>query len=80
MRRNLLLHASAALTQAAFLQGGGTETGTTFAASVTWLLNRRMRVVADERLTTLHAAALPGAVGGGETVRSVSLLTLGFGW
>ncbi len=80
MRRNLLLHASAALTQAAFLQGGGTETGTTFAASLTWLLNRRMRVVADERLTTLHAAPVAGAAGGGNTLRSVSLVTLGFGW
>ena len=80
VRRNLLLHASAALTHAAFLQGGGTETGTTLAASVTWLLNRRMRVVAGERLTTLHAAAAPGTPEQGDTLRSVSLLTLGFGW
>jgi hypothetical protein len=78
-RRNLLISLSAGIQTAAFTNGGGTETGTRFGASVTWLLNRRMRLVATEALSTLHGSGTQGTAGSGSVTRSLSLLTLGFG-
>ena len=73
--RNLLVSVEAGVQQADFTQGGGRETGTSFAASATWLLNRHMRLTAAETATTLRGTA---AVGGAVT-RSLSLITLGLG-
>ena len=79
-RRNLLLSLSAGVETAQFTEGGGHETGTELGASLTWLLNRRLRVTAAERFTALHGAAAVGAAAGsGSVSRSLSLLTLGLG-
>lgn len=78
-RRNLLVSLDAGVQRAVFTNGGGSETGTRLGASVTWLLNRRMRVVAAETVSALHGRATAGVAGSGSVTRSLSLLTLGLG-
>jgi hypothetical protein len=76
--RNLLLSVAAGVQQARFTNGGGSETGTRFGASATWLLNRHLRLTAAETVSAVHGQPAAGAPGSGATTRSVSLLTLGF--
>ncbi|MBW4089566.1 MAG: outer membrane beta-barrel protein [Proteobacteria bacterium] len=79
VRRDLLVSVAAGMQRAAFTNGGGRETGTSFGASATWLLNRRMRITAAETVTALAGAASTATSASGSVTRSVSLLTLGFG-
>ncbi|HSU06706.1 MAG TPA: outer membrane beta-barrel protein, partial [Acetobacteraceae bacterium] len=77
--RNVLLRGFAGVQRADFLQGGGTQTSYTLGAGVTWLLNRRMRVSGTEVFTDLRSSHGQSASVGGSYVRSITLLTLGFG-
>ena len=78
--RNLLVSVAAGVQGADFTQGGGRQTAERFAASATWLLNRRLRLTAAETVSALHGTAAVGGTGGGSVTRSLSLLTVGFGW
>ncbi len=72
-RRNLILHASAAVQQADFLQGGGSQTGYAIGLGATWLLSRTVHLAATYGLSERH---------GGSTAsytRHLALLTLRLG-
>jgi len=78
-RRNLLLHASAEVRRADFLQGGTRQDGYSFGAGVTWLASRSVRVSATYDLSAQRggqAATLPLS---GNYTRNQALLTLRFG-
>lgn len=79
LQRNLLLHASAGLQRADFLQGGARQTGYSLGGGATWLVSRRIRLSATYDLTEQRgsgSAALPIS---GDYTRSLALLTLRFG-
>jgi hypothetical protein len=77
--RNVLLQGFASVQHAAFLQGGGVQTSFTLGGSVTWLINRRLRLTATEAFTDLISVQGQSAPTGGSYVRNVTVLTLGFG-
>ena len=72
-RRDVLLHASAAVQRADYLDGGGVQAGYAAGASATWLMNRRVHLSASYDLSVLH-----GSVPAGYT-RQLALLTVRFG-
>ncbi|MGH7153636.1 MAG: outer membrane beta-barrel protein, partial [Acetobacteraceae bacterium] len=76
--RNIMLQGYGSVQHAAYLQGGGSQTGYGLGGSVTWLLNRHIRVSATEDFTAMRGAA-PGQSGSGSFNRNVTLLTIGFG-
>ncbi len=78
-RRNVLLQGSLGLQRADLLQGGGQQTAYTLGLGATWLLNRRMRLLAsysfaDTRSTEGSVAGT--APLGGSFVRNLWTLTL----
>ncbi len=72
-RRNLLLHVSAGVQRADFLQGGGYQTGVTMGAGITWLVNRRVHILASYGLSAQHGGSA------GDYTRQSGLLTLRLG-
>lgn len=78
-RRNVMLHGTAGVQHAVFTQGGGAQTAYTLGVSVTWLMNRRLRLSATEAFTDLRSIADSSTPGTGSYCRNVMLLTVGFG-
>ncbi len=76
-RPNVLLQGFASVQQANYLQGGGSQVGTSVGGSVTWLLNRHMRLQASDTFAAMRGSA-PSQTGGSYN-RNMTLLTLGFG-
>lgn len=77
-RRDVLLEATGALERAALLQPDGRQTIATAGVQVTWLLNRRLRLIGS---TTVWASRSAGeqTTLGGSFVRTLSLLTVRVG-
>lgn len=73
--RNLLLQASAGFQRADFFQGGE-QGGTVFGLSVTWLLNRSVRLLASYDQTDLHGTSDPARGLAGGYSRGLGLITL----
>ncbi len=78
-RRDLLLHAAVGVQRAVYLQGGGQSAGFTVGASVTWLLNRHMRVSASYDFTDQRGNNNPAQQTTGSYTRGIGLLTVRFG-
>ena len=77
LRRDVLLHASAGVQRADFLQGGTWQAGYTLGLGATWLVNRRVQISATYDLTDQHGSApTPTLPLSGDYTRSVGLLTL----
>jgi hypothetical protein len=77
LRRDVLLHASAGVQRADFLQGGTWQAGYALGLGATWLVNRRVQVSATYDLTGQHGSSPTAAVPlSGDYTRSVGLLTL----
>jgi len=79
LQRDLLLHASAGLQRADFLQSGTQQTSYSLGVGATWLVNRRAQVSATYDFTGQQgsgSAALPLS---GSYARGLALLTLRFG-
>lgn len=79
LTREILLHATAGLQEAVFLQGGGRQSGYAFGAGITWLINRSARLSA-----TYDGSGIQGAASGinpitGDYGRNIALLTLRLG-
>lgn len=72
-RRDVLLHASAGLQRADYLQGGGQQNGYALGAGITWLMNRHVHVSASWDLSTQHGGGLAGYT------RQLGLLSLRLG-
>lgn len=78
-RRDLLLHASAGLQYADYLQGGGHAAGLSLGAGATWLVNRHVHLSATYDFTDQRGTSNPSLQTTGNYVRSVGLLTLRLG-
>jgi hypothetical protein len=84
--RNVLLQGRAGVQLAQYLQAGTTQTGFALGASVSWLLNRNMRLTADYDFTSrtgasstaLGTPSIP-AMSTGSYDRNLMLITLHFG-
>jgi hypothetical protein len=86
--RNVLLQGSLGLQHASYLQAAGSQTSATLGASVTWLVNRNMRLTASYDFTgqrgtgsTLNTGPtlnIGSTLATGNFVRSIGLLTLRF--
>jgi hypothetical protein len=76
--RNVLFHAHLGIQRADYLQGGGTETSYGLGASVTWLMNRHVRLSASYSFTNQTSTEAAQTLGGSHFTRNVYLLTLGF--
>ena len=72
-RRDLLLHVSAGVQRADFLQGGGYQTGYAAGLGVTWLMSRRLHVAATYDVSAQHGA-YPASY-----TRHLTMLTLRLG-
>ena len=77
--RNVLLNGFASLQHAAFLEGGGEQTLYSLGSSVTWLVNRHLRVTASEAFFDMRSNPGTSTSIGSSYVRSLTLLTLGLG-
>jgi hypothetical protein len=84
LTRVLLLHATAGLQQAAFLQSGGRQSGYSLGVGATWLVNRSVRLSATYDASGLRGSD-PGMTGtginrlSGDYNRNIALLTLRLG-
>ena len=76
-RRNVWLDGSATLQHAAYLNFDGAQTGAAFEVGATWWINRRMTLNATETVSTVRGLAPPPSLG--NTTRSISLVSIGFG-
>jgi len=77
LRRDFLLHASAGVQRADFLQGGTWQAGYALGLGATWLVNRRVQVSATYDLTDQHGSSpTPALPLSGDYTRSVGLLTV----
>ena len=76
LRRSLVLHASAGVQRADFLQGGAWQAGYALGLGATWRLNRRVQVSAGYELTAQHGSGIAGVPLSGDYTRSVGLLTV----
>jgi hypothetical protein len=79
LQRNLLLHASAGLQHADFLQGGTQQTSYTLGVGATWLVNRRVRVAASYDYTGQQGSGTAALPISGDYTRGLALLTLRLG-
>jgi hypothetical protein len=79
LRRDLLLHASAGLQHADFLQGGTQQTSYSLGAGATWLVNRRVQLSATYDYTEQHGSGTAALPISGDYTRGLALLTLRFG-
>lgn len=79
LRRDLLLHASAGLQRADFLQGGTQQTGYSLGVGASWLVNRRVRLSATYDFTEQRGSASAALPLSGDYTRGLALLTLRFG-
>ncbi len=75
-RRNVLLQGSAGVQRADLFAGGGRQTALTLGLGVTWLLNRRLRLLASYGFADRHSTATSNAPLGGSEIRNLWLLTL----
>jgi len=76
LRRDVLLHASAGVQRADFLQGGAWQAGYTLGLGATWLVNRRVQVSVTYALTAQHGSGAATEPLAGDYTRSVGLLTV----
>lgn len=76
-RRNVWLDGSVSLQHAAYLNFNGAQTGAAFEVGATWWINRRMTLNATETVSTVRGEAPPPSLG--NTTRSISLISIGFG-
>ena len=80
LRRDLLLHASAGLQHADFLQGGPPQTSYALGVGATWLMNRRVQLSATYAFTAQQGGSGTAAAPlSGDYTRGLALLTLRFG-
>ena len=79
LTRGILLHATAGLQQAVFLQGGGRQWGYSFGAGATWLINRSMRLSLTYDGSGIRGANPNVNPLNGDYGRNVTLLTLRLG-
>ena len=79
LRRDLLLHASAVLQHADFLQGGSQQTSAVVSAGATWLVNRRVQLSATYDFTEQRGSGTTSPQFSGNYTRGVALLTLRLG-
>jgi len=79
LTRQILLHASAGLQQAVFLQGGGRQWGYSFGVGATWLINRSMRLSATYDGSGIRGANPNVNPLNGDYGRNIALLTLRLG-
>jgi hypothetical protein len=79
LQRDLLLHASAGLQRADFLQGGTQQTSYSFGVGATWLVNRRAQVSATYDYTGQQGSGTAALPLSGDYKRGLALLTLRFG-
>ena len=77
LRRDFLLHASAGMQRADFLQGGTWQAGFTLGLGATWLVNRHVEVSATYDFTDQHGSSSTAALPlSGDYTRNVGLLTV----
>ena len=79
LTREILLHATAGLQQAVFLQGGGRQWGYGFGGGVTWLVNRSVRLSATYAGSGVQGTGPSVGTTNGDYGRNVALLTLRLG-
>ena len=79
LQRNLLLHASAGVQRADFLQGGTQQTSYSLGVGATWLVNRRARLAATYDFTRQQGSGRAVLPLSGDYTRGLALLTLRFG-
>jgi hypothetical protein len=82
-RRNILLQGYAGVQYADYPQGGGTQTITNVGANVTWLINRKLRLIGSYDFSKGTASntttsTIPNFPTGNYT-RNIYLLTLRVG-
>jgi len=76
LRRDVLLHASAGVERADFLQGNTWQAGYTLGLGATWLVNRRVQLSATYDLTGQHGSGTTTLPLSGDYTRSVGLLSV----
>lgn len=79
MRRDVLLHASAGLQRADFLNGGGQQDAFTAGVAATWLANRHWQVSATYDLTMLRGSTTLPLIAGNYN-QGVAMVTVRVGW
>lgn len=79
LTRDLLLHASAGLQQATFLQGGGRQWGYNYGFGATWLINRSLRLSATYDGSGIRGSNATINPLNGDYGRNIALLTLRIG-
>jgi len=78
-RRDVLLQASAGAQRADLLGGGGRQTALRGSLGATWLVNRRVRLIATYDALSTDGAGAPATGLAGRFTRSIGLLTLRLG-
>ena len=76
VRRNVLLHVSAGVQHADFLQGGTQQNGYAVGAGVTWLASRYVRMSATYDLTAQHGGHVAALPLSGSYTRNQAMLSL----
>jgi hypothetical protein len=79
LTRSILLHASAGLQQANFLQSGGQQWGYTFGVGASWLINRQMRLSATYDGSGIQGGTTTVNPLTGDYSRNIALLVLRLG-
>lgn len=79
LQRDLLLHASAGVQRADFLQGATQQTSYSLGAGATWLVNRHVQLSATYDYTDQRGSGTAGLPISGDYTRSLALLTLRLG-
>lgn len=79
LTREILLHATGGLQQAAFLQNGGRQWGYSFGVGATWLINRSMRLSATYDGSGIRGVNPSVNPLNGDYGRNIALLTLRLG-
>jgi len=77
--RDVVVSASLGARRAVFLGAGGTQTGFSGGAGVTWLVNRWARLSATYERSAVRGALITAGASTGDYVRDLSLLTLRLG-
>ncbi|MEO9191700.1 MAG: outer membrane beta-barrel protein [Acetobacteraceae bacterium] len=75
-RRDVLLQASTGVQRADLLGGGGDQTAVRFGVGATWLVNRRVRVIATYDAADTRGTGAPTTGLAGSFTRSIGLLTV----
>ncbi len=78
-RRDVLLQASAGAQRADLLGGGGRQTALRGGLGATWLVNRRVRLIATYDVLGSNGTGAQASGLGGNFTRSIGLLTVRLG-